>query len=394
MDPLKYIFQKSMPSGKLAKWKIYMTHKVVKGQALTDHLVENPVGREYEPLTTYFPDEEVSFVGEDIVTAYDGWRIFFDRAANFKEVGHLHEHPGIIGNRRLKLADTSVTRRMGHQEYQDTVNEFEEVLATLSSMIQHPNQNYIDPIPIEIRKKPDYCAHVEDEFDRNPWFHDIREYLEKGEYLENATHNQKHTLHRLENHLFQRGGIFNRRTPDIGLLRCVDVKEASRLLEEIHAGTCGLHMNGYVLAKKILSAGYFWITMETDYIKYVQKYHQCQIHADMTWVAPNELNVTSSPWPFATRGMDVIGPIEHVASNGNRFILVAIDYFTKWVEAVSYKAVTKKVIAYFVRDFIVCLFGLPKSIITDNATNLNSDLMKAMCETLKIKHKISTMYRP
>ncbi|XP_070032138.1 uncharacterized protein [Nicotiana tomentosiformis] len=91
MDPLKYIFQKPMPTVKLAKWQIllsefdiiYVTKKAVKGQALA----ENPVDGEYEPFRTYFPDEEVSFVGEDITEAYDGWKMFFDRAANFKGVG-------------------------------------------------------------------------------------------------------------------------------------------------------------------------------------------------------------------------------------------------------------------------------------------------------------------
>ncbi|XP_070054197.1 uncharacterized protein [Nicotiana tomentosiformis] len=53
-------------------------------------------------------------------------------------------------------------------------NEFADALATLSSMIQHPNKNFIDPIPIEIRKQPSYCARVEEEFDGNPWFHDIK----------------------------------------------------------------------------------------------------------------------------------------------------------------------------------------------------------------------------
>ncbi|XP_070004731.1 uncharacterized protein [Nicotiana sylvestris] len=77
-----------------------------------------------------------------------------------------------------------------------------------------------------------------------------------------------------------------------------------------------------------------------------------------------------------------------------RFILVAIDYFTKCVEATSYKAVTKKVIADFVKDRIVCRFEVSESIITENAANLNSDLMKAMCETFKIKHKNSIAYRP
>ncbi|XP_070031726.1 uncharacterized protein [Nicotiana tomentosiformis] len=59
-------------------------------------------------------------------------------------------------------------------------NEFADALATLSSMIQHPDKNFIDPIPIGIHKQPAYCAHVEEEIDGNLWFHDIMEYIEKG----------------------------------------------------------------------------------------------------------------------------------------------------------------------------------------------------------------------
>ncbi|XP_075074691.1 uncharacterized protein LOC142162259 [Nicotiana tabacum] len=76
--------------------------------------------------------------------------------------------------------------------------------------------------------------------------------------------------------------------------------------------------------------------------------------------------------------MDVIGLIEPVASNGHRFILVAIDYFTKWVEASSYKSVTKKVVADFVH----------------NGANLNSDLMREICDKFKITHRNSTPYQP
>ncbi|XP_070006022.1 uncharacterized protein [Nicotiana sylvestris] len=87
--------KKPIPTGKLAKWQIllsefdtiYVTQKAVKGQALADHFAENPVDGEYKPLETYFPNEEVSFVGENITEAYDGWRMFFNGAANFKGVG-------------------------------------------------------------------------------------------------------------------------------------------------------------------------------------------------------------------------------------------------------------------------------------------------------------------
>nr|XP_009776242.1 PREDICTED: uncharacterized protein LOC104226061 [Nicotiana sylvestris] len=243
-------------------------------------------------------------------------------------------------------------------------NELADALATLSSMIQHPEKNFIDPIP-----------------------------MEKGEYLRNATLTQKRTLRRLANQFFQRGGILYRSPPELGLLRCVDAKEASRLLEEIHARTCRPYMNRFILAKKILRAGYFWMTVETDCIKYVQKFHECQVHAGMIRVSPKELNATSSPWPFSAWGTDVIRPIELAGSNRHIFILVAIDYFTKCVKDISYKVVTKKVIANFIRDRIICRFGVLESIITDNAANLNSDFMKAVCKKFKIKHQNSVAYR-
>ncbi|XP_015086871.1 uncharacterized protein LOC107029957 [Solanum pennellii] len=92
--------------------------------------------------------------------------------------------------------------------------------------------------------------------------------------------------------------------------------------------------------------------------------------------------------------MDVIGPIESTASNGHIFILVAIDYSTKWVEAPSYKSVTKKVVTDFVRNNLICRFGVLESIITDSGANLNNHLMRDICEQLKITHRNSTGYRP
>ena len=90
-------------------------------------------------------------------------------------------------------------------------------------------------------------------------------------------------------------------------------------------------------------------------------------------------------------GIDVIGPIEPKASNGYRFILVAIYYFTKWVEATSYKSVTNQVVVNFIRKDIICWYGLPVRIITDNAKNL---IMKDLCKQFKIKHSNSTSYHP
>lgn len=66
----------------------------------------------------------------------------------------------------------------------------------------------------------------------------------------------------------------------------------------------------------------------------------------------------TAPWPFVAWGIDVIGPIELKASNGYRFILVAIDYFTKWVKTTTFKSVTKKAVVDFIQSNIICRFGI------------------------------------
>ncbi|XP_070002915.1 uncharacterized protein [Nicotiana sylvestris] len=236
---------------------VYVTQKAVKGQALANHLAENPVGGEYEPLKMYFSDEKVSFVGEDITEAYYGWRMFFDGAANFKGVGvgavlvsEIGQHYTVSTKLRFPCTNNMAEYEaciMGLNLAID-MNIYELLVIGHSDLLVHQVQG---EWAAKNTKMPPYlhhlayCAHVEEEADGRPWFHNIKEYLAKGEYPEHANHTQKCTLRRLSNHFFHSGGNLYRRTPDLVLLRCVDAKEASKLLEEIHAGICGPHMNDF-----------------------------------------------------------------------------------------------------------------------------------------------------
>ena len=174
-------------------------------------------------------------------------------------------------------------------------------------------------------EQPAYCSFIEEESDDKPWYFDIKQYLKEREYPEGASENDKRMLRRLAMKFILNGEVLYKRNHDMVLLRCVDAKEAELILKEVHEGTYETHMNGRSMARKILRAGYFWLTMENDCCIHVRKCHKCQAYADNINVSPTTLKVLSTPWPFFMWGIDIIRAIEPKDSNGHRFILVAID---------------------------------------------------------------------
>ncbi|XP_070043107.1 uncharacterized protein [Nicotiana tomentosiformis] len=119
-------------------------------------------------------------------------------------------------------------------------------------MLPYPGNVHIDPLEIQIRERHGYCNTIEIEPDVHPWYHDIKRFMKIKKYPEQASGDQKRTIRRLDSGFFLSGEILYKRTPDLNLLRCVDILEAEKIMNEKHSGVCGPHMNGYVLAKKIL----------------------------------------------------------------------------------------------------------------------------------------------
>ena len=82
-------------------------------------------------------------------------------------------------------------RRISFKHTPRIQNEWDNALATISSIIKHPDTDYIDPLDIELKEHPVHCSHVEVEPDSLPWYFDIKKYLESENYSENGTSNQK-----------------------------------------------------------------------------------------------------------------------------------------------------------------------------------------------------------
>ena len=131
--------------------------------------------------------------------------------------------------------------------------------------------------------------------------------------------------------------------------------------------------------------------MEIDCVDFVNSFHDCQTHANLNHVPPSELYSMTSPWSFLVWGIDMIGRIAPKASNGHEYILVAIDYFTKWVEVASYSILKAKHVARFIENNIICCFGVPQEIISDNGSHFEGEVRRIM-ELYNIEHHKSSPY--
>jgi len=108
-------------------------------------------------------------------------------------------------------------------------------------------------------------------------------------------------------------------------------------------------------------------------------------------VPPSELYNMTFPWPFSVWGIYVIGRIAFKASNGHEYILVAIDYFTKWVEAAFYPVLKAKRVARFIENNIICRYGVPQEIIFNNGSHFEGEVRTIM-ELYNIEHHKSLLY--
>jgi hypothetical protein len=127
----------------------------------------------------------------------------------------------------------------------------------------------------------------------------------------------------------------------------VSQEEAKGILEEIHEGSCGSHIGARSLAGKIRRTGFYWPELHRDAARYVQTCDKCQRFANLHYAPGEPLKSVLSPWPFFMWCTDILGPF--TSSTGQaKWIIVAIDYFTKWVEAEALSSISaesaKKVI--------------------------------------------------
>nr|XP_028945639.1 uncharacterized protein LOC114819982 [Malus domestica] len=161
-----------------------------------------------------------------------------------------------------------------------------------------------------------------------------------------------------------------RKTPDGLLLKCLGQEESMRVMAEVHEGICGAHQAGMKMRWLLRRYGYFWPDVEKDCKSYARGCEECQRHEPLQHVPSVPLNPVVKPWPFRGWAMDFIGHIYPASSKGHTFIIVATDYFTKWVKASTVKTITSATVKKFIETKILQRFGVPKTIVTDHSPEM------------------------
>ena len=163
-------------------------------------------------------------------------------------------------------------------------------------------------------------------------------------------------------------------------------------MAEIHEGICGAHQSGIKMKWLIHRYGYYWPKIFKKCIEYAHGCEACQKHGLLPRLPAAELSSIVKPWPFRGWAMDLIGKVRPTSKKKNCFVIVATDYFTKWVEAKAYKDITEYKVIKFIKETIVHRFGLPQSIIMDNGMAFNGSRVLAFAQQYGIKILNSTPY--
>ncbi|XP_021985818.1 uncharacterized protein LOC110882015 [Helianthus annuus] len=444
---IQQILRKPEVSGRLTKWAIelsafditYRTRGPVKGQAVADFLTEVPTGESIkgQPILpkvwNLYTDGASSKEGSGaglILIDPEGIEYTYALRFEFKTSNNEAEYEALLAGLQtaakagatsvLAHVDSLLVANQVSGEYEAREDNMVRYLQQVNSLISSFDSCKIVHIPRSKNKKADalsklasvtFChlsKEVLVETLRTPaiqemrtvmsvsvaeksWMTPIVDYLKNGTLPEDKAQARKLKVKALQYQIHD--GQLYRKTFLGPLLKCLTPEEASYVIREIHWGICGIHAGPRMVIAKVMNAGYFWPGMHQSAVDELQSCEDCQRHAPVSHRAKNNLVPVTSAWPFQKWGIDIVGPFP-VSTGGVRFLLVAIDYFTKWVEAKPLRTITGDQVLRFAWENIVCRFGMPLCIVSDNGKQFAEKPFKTWCQRMNIEQSFASVAHP
>ncbi|GJY60216.1 reverse transcriptase domain-containing protein [Tanacetum coccineum] len=213
-----------------------------------------------------------------------------------------------------------------------------------------------------------------------PWFADYANFHAGNFIIKGMSTQQKRKFFKDVKHYFWDDPYLFRTCADQIIRRCVHGQEAIDILKACHEGPTGGHHSANLTARKVFDAGFYWPTIYKDAHELVKNCDSCQRQGKISQRDEMPQNSIQVCEIFDVWGIDFMGPFP--SSRGNKYILVAVDYLSKWVEAKALPTNDARVVVKFLKS-LFARFGTPRAIISDRGTHFcNDKFAKVMSKTV------------
>ena len=225
-----------------------------------------------------------------------------------------------------------------------------------------------------------------------PWYADIVNYLVTCQIpAQWASQQKRKILADIKKYYFDDPYLF-KYCPDQIMRRCVPNDEQIRILTFGHSEACGGHFSARKTADKILQAEFYWPTLFKDCFDFCKTCTRCQQLGGVTKRNMMPLTPILIIEIFYCWGIAFMGPFP--PSCGYLYILLSIDYVSRWVEAIPTRTNDHKVVLKFIKEHIFSRLGTPRAIISDGGLHFCNQSFENLLKKYGITHKVSTAYHP
>jgi ribonuclease HI len=177
------------------------------------------------------------------------------------------------------------------------------------------------------------------------------------------------------------------------MLKYVIETEGIQILREVHSGTCGSHAGPRALAAKEIRQGFYWPAMICAANRVTRSCEACQKFSPRSGSPSQFTKLIAHTWTLQRWGLDIVGPLP-TAQGNLKFTFVAVEYFTKWIEARAVSTITSKTAQKFFWQNIICRFGVPSELTVDNGKQFDSQDFRDFYFSIGTKLAFASVYHP
>lgn len=226
----------------------------------------------------------------------------------------------------------------------------------------------------------------------DPWYADYVNYLACKIIPPELTYHQKKNFFSDLKHYVWDEPFLYRKCVDCIYRRCVQEDEIENIMQSCHSSSYGEHASASKTAAKVLQAGFYWPHILKDARSFVLACDPCQRTGNIYRRHEMPLNTILEVEIFDVWGIDYMGPFP--SSCNNKYILVAVDYVSKWVEAIPSPTSDAKTVVKLFKKVIFPRFGIPRAVISDGGSHFIERQFESILRKYGVTHKVATPYHP